>query len=246
MKKVFGLVVTVAAVTFVGCGGSGESTGTSGEKQPTTSDPCPPDELMSDSGCIPIEPPTTTTTTTTLPPEAVAFEAEYAKLSYELQDNFTGLSSGTVALRICDDDAELVFVGMIGVEHYPDLARAGYAWKCPERVKPHDDAVLAAIAEAERRRQEEVRAEVERQREAAAAQERGINAEEFAQVQNGMTVGQVEAIIGSPGEVIAETNIAGYVGLMLMWNGETGTGLGANANFQFQDGVLIAKAQFGL
>ena len=51
-------MVTVAAVTFVGCGGSGESTGTSGEKQPTTSDPCPPDELMSDSGCIPIEPPT--------------------------------------------------------------------------------------------------------------------------------------------------------------------------------------------
>ncbi len=70
----------------------------------------------------------------------------------EMQRNFDGVPSSVVAVRICSDAAELMFVGKIGVEHYPDVARAGYAWKCPERVAGHDKGVLEAIAEDARRK----------------------------------------------------------------------------------------------
>ena len=152
VRKVLLLLAVCGLFVVASCGGRDGIAADSDVDSTTTSDPCPPDELMSDSGCVPIDPVTTTTraTTTTAPLEEFFFGLEYARLPPELQSNFPGLASSTIAQKICDNDAELVSVGMIGVEHYPDLARAGYEWKCPERVKPHDDAVLRAIADAAR------------------------------------------------------------------------------------------------
>ena len=73
----------------------------------------------------------------------------------------------------------------------------------------------------------------------------GITAEEFAQIQTGMTVDEVSAIVGTPGEVRVDSNIAGTHGLILAWESETLDSYG-NAQIQFQDDVAISKAQFGL
>lgn len=72
----------------------------------------------------------------------------------------------------------------------------------------------------------------------------GISADEFAQLTPGMSYEEAIAIIGSPGEVISESAIAGTVTRMHQWKGESG--FGPNANAMFQDGKLVSKAQFGL
>lgn len=115
------------------------------------------------------------------------------------------------------------------------------------------DAARVGREEDERRREE---AEAEEERRAAtttrvpttrapASNSSRITAAEFAAIQAGMTVAQVRGIVGGPGTVMAETTIAGFTGLVLGWTGEGGS-LGANAIVQFQDGVVITKAQFGL
>jgi hypothetical protein len=72
----------------------------------------------------------------------------------------------------------------------------------------------------------------------------GITAAEFSAIQTGMSPDEVAAIVGSPGEVISESDVAGYRTVMVQWDGETG--FGANANAMFQNGRLIQKSQFGL
>ena len=72
----------------------------------------------------------------------------------------------------------------------------------------------------------------------------GISASEFAQLRTGMTHAEAEAIVGSPGELMSENEIAGIRTFMVQWEGESG--MGANANAMFQNGKLIQKAQFGL
>ena len=72
----------------------------------------------------------------------------------------------------------------------------------------------------------------------------GISAEEFAAIKTGMTHDEVTAIVGSPGELLSENEIAGTRTVMVQWNGERG--FGANANAMFQNGKLIQKSQFGL
>lgn len=154
MRKVLLTLVTLAvgAVMLGSCGGEQDDESRARSiGATTTSAPCTADEVMTDSGCVLT---TLQTTTTTEPPpqEAVAFDAEYATMPEEMRLNFRGLSSDDVAARICSNQAMLMYVGPVGVEHYPDVARAAYAWKCPERVGEHDAAVLRAIAEDARRR----------------------------------------------------------------------------------------------
>ena len=70
-----------------------------------------------------------------------------------------------------------------------------------------------------------------------------ITKDEFNQLQDGMSRAQVAEIVGSPGEVISESTIAGYTTVMVSWDG---SGLASNANAMFQNDKLISKAQFGL
>jgi len=63
---------------------------------------------------------------------------------------------------------------------------------------------------------------------------------------NGMTYAQATAIIGVPGELLSENDIAGIHTTMYMWEGSNDSGFGANANAMFQNDALISKSQFGL
>ena len=71
-----------------------------------------------------------------------------------------------------------------------------------------------------------------------------ITKAEFEQLQTGMSRQQVADIVGSPGEVISESNLAGISTVMVKWDGSGS--LGANANAMFQNDKLISKAQLGL
>lgn len=77
---------------------------------------------------------------------------------------------------------------------------------------------------------------------ASPSNDPSITAQEFAELKSGMSPSQVADIVGSPGEVISESSIAGYHTVMVKWDG---SGLG-NANATFQNGKLVSKAQFGL
>jgi len=66
----------------------------------------------------------------------------------------------------------------------------------------------------------------------------------FDKLQSGMSVRETEQIIGCAGELMSETNLAGYHTIMLMWAGSGG--FGANMNAMFQNDALLSKSQFGL
>lgn len=71
-----------------------------------------------------------------------------------------------------------------------------------------------------------------------------ISSDEFTQLQTGMSYDDAARIIGSPGELLSENEIAGTRTVMYMWDGDSG--IGANANAMFQDDKLVQKSQFGL
>lgn len=102
-------------------------------------------------------------------------------------------------------------------------------------------AVLGAIAGPPEDSVEDVGAAVEP---AAPVNAPTISAAEFAALQTGMSYDDAAAIIGSPGELLSENEIAGTRTQMFQWEGEGG--FGANANAMFQNGKLIQKSQFGL
>lgn len=66
----------------------------------------------------------------------------------------------------------------------------------------------------------------------------------FRSLQNGMSVAQVEAIIGCRGEVISESQFMDVHTVMLAWAGNGQ--LGASMNAMFQNNQMIMKAQYGL
>jgi hypothetical protein len=70
----------------------------------------------------------------------------------------------------------------------------------------------------------------------------GLSMAAYLQIQKGMTYERVCEIIGSPGEEVSRSDIAGYSTVMYSWKRR---GI-ANMNAMFQDGELITKAQFGL
>ena len=71
----------------------------------------------------------------------------------------------------------------------------------------------------------------------------GVSLANFNRLQTGMTYQEVVSILGSRGELISSSELAGTKTEMYQWEG---TSLGANMNAMFQDGKLISKAQFGL
>jgi len=72
----------------------------------------------------------------------------------------------------------------------------------------------------------------------------GITLSAFDQIQTGMSYEQVTAIVGAPGTLSAETNVAGFDTKIYTWPGAGG--VGANANVEFQNDQEVSKAQAGL
>lgn len=73
-----------------------------------------------------------------------------------------------------------------------------------------------------------------------------VNMAEFEQIKSGMTYEEVKNIIGGPGQVLSESGNPGEQFHTVMYQYEGEGSLGANANFMFQGGKLVNKAQFGL
>jgi hypothetical protein len=71
---------------------------------------------------------------------------------------------------------------------------------------------------------------------------KGITLAAYMQIQNGMSYEQVKEIIGTDGEEISRSNIAGYSTVMYSWKNWNGS----NMNAMFQNDLLVTKAQFGL
>lgn len=69
-----------------------------------------------------------------------------------------------------------------------------------------------------------------------------ITMAKYLQLKNGMTIEQVESIVGRPGEELSSNEIGGIKTIMFMWQNPGG----ANMNAMFQDGRMIQKSQFGL
>ena len=66
--------------------------------------------------------------------------------------------------------------------------------------------------------------------------------ETYHQLRAGMTYPEVKAIVGPPTSELSSVELAGIQTVMLSWD----AGFLANANVTFQNGKLVAKAQFGL
>lgn len=69
-----------------------------------------------------------------------------------------------------------------------------------------------------------------------------VNLEKFNRIQKGMTIEQVEKILGKSGQVIAENNSNNSIGQVYSWKNPQGS----NAIIEFKDGQVVAKAQAGL
>lgn len=70
-----------------------------------------------------------------------------------------------------------------------------------------------------------------------------VTLEQFNRLQEGMTYQEVVSILGSEGEILSSSDIAGYKTIMYMWEGNS---LGGNMNAIFQNDKMISRAQFGL
>ncbi len=64
----------------------------------------------------------------------------------------------------------------------------------------------------------------------------------FTRIQNGHTEKQVFEIVGAPGELMVDSEIAGYRGKIYQWKNKDGSSM----SVQFQDGRVVLKSQFGL
>jgi hypothetical protein len=69
-----------------------------------------------------------------------------------------------------------------------------------------------------------------------------VTLEKFNLIQKGMSIQQVEKILGISGKIIAETNNLDTVGQVYSWKNPDGS----NAIVEFKDGQVVAKAQAGL
>lgn len=73
-------------------------------------------------------------------------------------------------------------------------------------------------------------------------EEQVITLEKFNRIQKGMSVEQVEKILGASGKVIAENSSTNSTGQVYSWKNLQGS----NAIVEFKDGQVVAKAQAGL
>lgn len=67
---------------------------------------------------------------------------------------------------------------------------------------------------------------------------------EYDQIRVGMYYGDVLSIIGSQGEELSRSDLAGYTTVMYSWTNKDGSN--SNMNAMFQNYKLVTKAQLGL
>jgi len=91
---------------------------------------------------------------------------------------------------------------------------------------------------------EEVKVEKPKKVEKKEENKSTISMDEFNQIENGMTASQVNKIIGGKGSLLSSAGSGAYATEIYTWDGDAGWG--ANANVTFQNGKVMAKAQFGL
>jgi hypothetical protein len=73
-----------------------------------------------------------------------------------------------------------------------------------------------------------------------------VTKEKFEQIKDGMTYEEVVKIIGAEGTLVSETGEKGTEFHTAIYEFEGDGSFGANANFTFQGGKLVNKAQFGI
>lgn len=75
-----------------------------------------------------------------------------------------------------------------------------------------------------------------------------ITLAEYNQIENGMTYDEVKGIIGSDGEVSAESGDKGaeLYTIIYTWQGSGSTGANASLTFQGNPAKIVGKAQAGL
>jgi hypothetical protein len=71
-----------------------------------------------------------------------------------------------------------------------------------------------------------------------------ITMAEFDKIMNGMPCDQLPELIGSPGQVMADSDVGGIKTTVYKWDGVGTTG--ANASVTCQNGAVVTKAQAGL
>ena len=105
------------------------------------------------------------------------------------------------------------------------------------KEKQEKDAAAQAAAEAE--------AAAEADNQAAAQNDNaGISLEEFDQIQVGMSLADVVALIGTTGSPTSDAVMPGTE--VLRWNGDGSQNDGANATIIITDGKVVAKTNQGL
>ena len=77
---------------------------------------------------------------------------------------------------------------------------------------------------------------------AAARRPVVVTMAEYERIGTGMSYEQVSTFIGAEGVELSRSYVAGYITVMYSWKNANGS----NMNVTFQNGALIAKAQFGL
>jgi hypothetical protein len=65
---------------------------------------------------------------------------------------------------------------------------------------------------------------------------------EYEQIREGMTYVEVTSVVGTAGQELSRSDIAGYSSVMYSWTNLNGS----NMNAMFQNDKLVNKAQFGL
>lgn len=116
------------------------------------------------------------------------------------------------------------------------------------------EALAQTVSEERKRRQAESqsRMDVERRKREEAEElrkhprdlfgQRIVTKDMYDQLREGMSYAQVKDIVGFPGEELSSVELGGISTKMYMWQNMGGS----NMNVTFQNGRLIAKAQFRL
>lgn len=121
----------------------------------------------------------------------------------------------------------------------------------PDSETAKEEPKAAATTETTEAKAEEPKAEAKKEEEpkkkAAPKNDPKLTAAEFEKIKNGMSIAEVEKIIGGKGELQSEVGAEGDTTYTVMYTWQ-GKGFGSNANVTFQGSpaVVQMKAQFGL